>query len=136
MAEFKNRHFGVANPTDHPIKIQIEVTLPKFLQDLGWRAIFPDLKSNKLTLKAKEQRDVKMMLKRGKDFEPISVEKDQEGARIRVITISDDIVTGGITYQLDAKLKKPAPKHLGKETPSGVALRSQSKKEHRKRPKT
>ena len=47
MAEFKNRRFMVANPTDQPIKIQIEVTLPKFLQELGWRAVFPDLKSHK-----------------------------------------------------------------------------------------
>ena len=71
------------------------------------------------------------MLKRGKDFEPIDVEKDQEGARIRVRTISDGIITGGITYQLDAKLKEPAPEYLRKGTRKGRRLvKSQSKKAH------
>lgn len=116
-ASFKGRHFWVKNPFDRPVQVKLEVAMPAFLAERRYDLQFVSAGGGAFSLGARMEREVIMQLKEGLDFTPADVERAGEAA-IEVHAYVDGMVTGGMTYKLDPKMKTPAPERpQGPEQP-------------------
>jgi hypothetical protein len=108
MEAMDGRAFWVENPSRKRARIRVEVEMPPFLSKLGWRAAAADAEQGGfITLKAGERRALRLRLFAGKGFTEKELARVRDGRRIRVRTIADGVVTGGISYELDPRLKDP-----------------------------
>ena len=111
--EFADKRFWVENTTKSRQRMRIEVVLPPLLSRRGWMGSIEGADQGGLiTLKAREKRKLRIMLKPGKAFTRDDVLRAKGGLRIRVRSIVDGIVTGGISYELD-----PTPRRRVKTKP-------------------
>jgi hypothetical protein len=117
-AAFAERFFWVENTEAKEVGlVRIEFRLPAVLAKRGWKATFKGGevdKRGKLMLKPGEQRRVRILLLPGEAFSEADLAKTRPTSRrLRVRSIVNGIVTGGISYELDLRLKKPAPELRG-----------------------
>jgi len=103
----EGREFWVKNPGDTRARMRVEVVWPTLLQRLGWRATVPGTKAGWVTLKPGETLKLRVSITAGKDFTPADL-ADTRDLRIRVRSIVDRIVVGGLTWELDPAMKAPA----------------------------
>jgi zinc metalloprotease ZmpB len=92
----------VRNPYKRPVVVRIEVTLPKFLQKLGWKLAIKSAGGGKFELGPRDQRKVLFVLSPGKDI-PSDVLKRAITRRddtIQIRSLIDGEVSGGMSYQL------------------------------------
>jgi hypothetical protein len=92
----------VRNPYKRPVKVKIEVSLPKFLQKLGWKLAIKSAGAGKFELGPREARKVLFVLTRGKEFDADllkrSITKGDDEIQIR--SLIDGEVSGGMSYKL------------------------------------
>ena len=123
LAAFADREFFVDNMSEKAVTVRIDLVLPAFLKRLGWRASIARVEGTTIQLKPGEQRRLRLALKAGKDFTEEDVRQAKDEVRIRVRTMVNGIVTGGISYEIDPRLKKPPVEGRGsKEAPRKATL--------------
>ncbi|MFZ5825473.1 MAG: hypothetical protein ACOY94_14325 [Bacillota bacterium] len=107
-AAFRGRHFWVNNPFEKSVEVRLEVVMPDFLRERQYELQFTSPGGAAFSLASRADREVVMQLKTGLDFTPADLEQYGREAAIQVNAYVDGILTGGMTYQLDAKMKAPA----------------------------
>lgn len=121
-AAFARRTFFVDNMSEKPVAVRIELVMPMFLKRLGWRVAIADVKGSTIRLEPRTQRQLRLTLTAGKDFSPEDVVHAKDDIRIRVRTVVNGIVTGGISYELDPRLSEPPVERRGsKQVPKKAA---------------
>jgi hypothetical protein len=111
-AAFERRRFWARNPFDRPLRIELRPVVPDFLKRRGYQLEFVSAGGKSFTLGPRANREVVMQLVPGGDFAPGDV---AGGARIDVEVLGDGMLIGGMSYQLDPKLKTPP-----REKPAGT----------------
>ena len=106
VEEFEGLTFEVKNPLLTTAVIQIEPTLPPLLAERGWQLRFPSRGGSAFPLQPGEGRVVAMSMVKGREFTAADVEKAGD-VSVMVAARADGILVGGMTYQLDPKLKRP-----------------------------
>jgi hypothetical protein len=107
-ASFRNRSFAARNPFDRRVEITLEAVLPEFLTKRGWSVRFFNVDRESFTLPPRGEKTVVFTLAPGKDFSAADVPGGKAG-RIEIHTRVDDLLIGGMSYQVDAKLAAPPP---------------------------
>jgi hypothetical protein len=110
-AAFERRRFWARNPLPRPLRIELRAVLPEVLSKRGYELRFLNAGGRSFTLGPRASREVVMQLKPGSDFGAGDVSAD---TRIQVEVLGDGMLIGGMSYQLDPRLKEPA-----RETPDG-----------------
>jgi zinc metalloprotease ZmpB len=107
LTSFLDRKFVVRNPLDKQTRIEVKAEMPKFLTALGW-GIQLNQRDNTSAfgLAAGNTRDVAIELKPGKEFKAADIEKVKDGVNIRLLVYADDMIIGGMTYELVPGLKQ------------------------------
>jgi zinc metalloprotease ZmpB len=117
-ASFHNRSFVARNPFELKVEITLEAILPKFLKERGWSVRFLNVDRESFTLPPHGEKTVVFTLVPGKDFSAADVPGGKAG-RIEIHTRVDDLLIGGMSYQVDAKLAAPPPEERStKKIPS------------------
>lgn len=93
----------IRNPYKRSVKVQVQVTLPKFLQKLGWKLVIKSAGRGKFELGPREQRKVLFVLTPGKEFDADLLKQSlsRKDDEIRIQTLIDGEVSGGMSYKLD-----------------------------------
>ena len=107
LGSFVNRHFWTNNPYAKEVRISLDVTLPPFLVNRGWQAVFLNPGGASFTLPPRGSREILIGLKAGGEFSPSDVVAAGTQSGIVVSAKIDGYTFGGITYQLDPNLKTP-----------------------------
>lgn len=105
---FRDRPFWVHNPFSREAKIVLKPVLPKFLQERGWELHFSTTGGNSFVMQPRVKKEVRMQLRAGKNFNKELVLKNKEDAYITIYAYANDILIGGMTYQLDPELDMPS----------------------------
>jgi zinc metalloprotease ZmpB len=116
MASFGPRRFWANNPYGFEGRAKLDVMLPDWLTQRGWRAAFVNPGGNSFTLPGRGSREVLLRLTPGSDFSPSDVPDAGPGARIVVRLIVNGIPVGGMSYTIDRHLKAPpheVPRYAG-----------------------
>lgn len=106
IESFVDRHFWVNNPYDRSVDVELAVTLPEFLEELGYdlRATQPG--GRLFTLGPRDSREVVLALDEGEEFGPEDV-RAADSRTIEVRTLIDDLPLGGMSYEIDPDLETP-----------------------------
>jgi hypothetical protein len=126
IASFADRHFWTSNPYGRQIRVDLDVALPAFLSQRGWRVALRNPGGASFTLPARGSRKVEIGLIAGADFAAADVLAAGAQAGIVVSAKVDGYVFGGITYQVDPLLAEPAaelPQHHHSQGCAGAAHR-------------
>ena len=70
IASFKKRRFWAQNPFEKRVKMVLEPVLPPLLRKRGWELQLEWTGTRTLTLKGRESRVIRTVLKEGKPFKP------------------------------------------------------------------
>jgi zinc metalloprotease ZmpB len=99
-----NRPFFVKNPYETSIRITLSPELPPFLVERGWKLRWdsPSL----FTLGPRASRQVQFSLDPGKDFTADEVRVAGADLRVKVRSLMDGAIIGGMSYALDPDLKR------------------------------
>lgn len=105
---FRKHLIWIRNPFRKPVVAKVEVTLPRFLQKLGWRIAIRSAGGAKFELGPRESRKVMLVLTRGKDFDADLLRQsiDRKDDEIRISTLLDGELSGGMTYKLDFRMAR------------------------------
>ncbi|NHB75990.1 hypothetical protein [Rhodobacter calidifons] len=105
---FRRHVIWIRNPFKKPVAVRVEVTLPKFLQKLGWRLAIRSAGGAKFELGPRETRKVMLVLTPGKDFDADQLRQsiDRKDDEIQIRTLLDGELSGGMTYKLDFRMDK------------------------------
>jgi zinc metalloprotease ZmpB len=122
LAMLDGQSILIKNPHLVPARMQVNVTLPKFLVGRGWTAVLDNPGAGAFGLKSGEIKPVVLRLKPGKDFVPQDVIKAEADTLIEVVAQADGIVVGGMGYRLDPTLVSRLPTGL---TPATRRTRTQ-----------
>jgi hypothetical protein len=106
VASFNKRSFTARNPFIHEVRMTLEAVLPPFLARRDWSVRFLNADGKVMSLPPRGSRTVEFELVRGADFKPSDVPSDH-GNLIEIHTRVDGLLIGGMSYQVDAKLKTP-----------------------------
>jgi hypothetical protein len=116
LASFVDRHFFAGNPFDRTIRVELEAYLPPLLLNRGWKIRWDS--APKFTLGPRGSREIRFGLERGEEFTAAEVLAVGTDLRIKVRTLIDGAIVGGMSYVLDPTLKRPPrvrpPKKHGK----------------------
>jgi hypothetical protein len=99
--------FWMKNPNPFRAHMTIKPIIPRILIERGWDLEFINPGGSAFTLEAGGKQEIIMRFKPGKDFTSAEVEKEKDPF-IHLETYANGILTGGMSYQLDPKLKAPA----------------------------
>jgi zinc metalloprotease ZmpB len=110
VASFQNRSFTAKNPFDRAARVALEAVLPAFLQKRGWSVRFQSAGAAAFSLPARGERTVVFTLVPGAEFKPSDVTGGSD-ALIQIHTRIDGQLIGGMSYQVDPKLRHPPAEH-------------------------
>lgn len=97
--------FYAGNPFRRKADMQLTVELPNVLKQKGWELKFQGLSSdNRFTLAAGQKREIKLEMIAGQPFTADEVRASDR--MIRVYTMANGIVMGGMSYELDPDMTK------------------------------
>ena len=94
----------IKNPHHAAARMIVHAVLPKFLVKGGWQVTFANPGAGAFHLRVAETKTVVLKLKPGKDFTAEAVRKAKD-AVIHIEAYANGILVGGISYQLDPKLR-------------------------------
>lgn len=106
MAGLSGFSFWVRNPNPRRATIDMKIMLPELLKDNGWCLTFDGLANNQFELASGAQREMVIRLHPGSNFSVEQVEAEAS-VDIRIDTLADDNLIGGMTYRLDPSIKTP-----------------------------
>jgi zinc metalloprotease ZmpB len=106
-AAFKGRKFTARNPFDKAVQVKLDVVMPAFLRERQYELQFMNAGGAAFSLGARMDREIVMSLKQGREFTAADVEASKD-AVIEVRAYVDEILTGGMSYQIDPQMKTPA----------------------------
>ena len=95
----------VGNPNPKRAVIDIEVKLPAILVERGWTIGFAGLRSNRFTLRSREQRELTIEVQPGAPFERADVESSDD-RDIEINVSADGGPLGGMVYRVDPTLDR------------------------------
>jgi hypothetical protein len=106
---FDGRRFSVNNPYERTARVALRAELPEFLHKKGWDVRFPSAGGAAFTLGPKASREIVMTLVRGEEFAAHELEQAGGQALIRIQTLIDEHIVGGMSYLIDPKLRTRPP---------------------------
>jgi hypothetical protein len=107
IASLQGKQFWVNNPYGRLANFLIEIQLPAFLKRRGWEiAVTSDEGGQKFRLGPGASRRLTLDVHAGSDFDASDIDPSQ--SNIRVITLVDGIIVGGMSYLVDPILREPA----------------------------
>lgn len=106
-ASFADRRFLFSNPLDRTIRATLDVEMPAFLAERGWKLGFANAGGGRFTLGPRAAREVVLRLEPGEAFRAADVPGDLAARAITVLSKADGVVVGGMTYEVDPRLEKP-----------------------------
>lgn len=104
LQAFEGRQFLIRNPLRESGKLEFKVTMPPLLEKLGWKLNFQN-EQDLRRIDAGGKVIAKMKLEPGEKFTVDDLRKEKELAFV-VETYIDGMLTGGMTYLIDPKLKE------------------------------
>ena len=107
LAAFAARRFVARNPHRELAKVVLRPKLPKLLVERGWEIYFDNPGGGAFTLAPGQSREIVVKLRPGADFSADDVATAEDPA-IHVEVLANGILVGGMSYQLDPKLREPA----------------------------
>lgn len=105
-ASFQWRPFLLYNPFDKEAKMNLVVSLPGFLNELGWKISFVNAGGSSFSLKPGIKKEIYLDIKEGKEFSREMVLQNAHDSIITVTAYADGIIIGGMSYQIDPNMKK------------------------------
>ncbi|KAI9781782.1 MAG: hypothetical protein M1839_005775 [Geoglossum umbratile] len=109
-AGLNGKTFWANNPYDYVARLALDITIPAFLEKGGWRVTARSEDTGEVfTLAPRTGKKITLTVHPGQDFSAGDVHSGD--AMIRVRTLIDGIIVGGMSYFVDPTLKKPAPEH-------------------------
>jgi len=112
----KYKVFTVTNSFPRRAKVELQVTLPKFLTERGWELQFVNAGRGTFMLRAGEKKEIRMQFVAGKDFTKDDVAKAREPLQIDIRTLIAGIPVGGMSFYLDPGIKNPNQGVPGRKT--------------------
>jgi len=104
---FEKREFWAGNPFDKTALMEVRAILPMFLSTRGWSMYFDNPGGGSFSLGARDSRAIRPRLVAGSDFTAAEVQLAAP-VDIQVIVLADGLVVGGLTFELDPHLHRPA----------------------------
>jgi hypothetical protein len=104
-ASFNQQPFRIKNPHLTAAGVQVRVTLPAFLQRLGWKIEFLNPGGAAFPLGPGESRDIVMKILPANDFTAADLPTGDR--TIQVLGYAGGMLVGGMSYILDPNLKPP-----------------------------
>ncbi len=101
--------FTLKNPHPKPARMVLVPILPRLLVERDWKLDFGNPGGGAFKLLPGETKTIALRLTPGKMFTAAEIAKAKD-AVIHVEAYADDILVGGMSYTLDAKLKPSKPK--------------------------
>jgi hypothetical protein len=115
LTGFAEKSFTVHNPFDRRVRIVVKATLPPLLAGRNWRVrLSGPLDQTAFDLAPGAHRRVTIMVRAGHQFTAADVQAATDRA-IRVLVFAEDIVLGGMTYELDPQLTRAPVERDGVE---------------------
>jgi len=108
MAVLDGRAFTVHNPFDHRVRVQLEVALPKLLAERHWRVEVATPGGTSFSLAAGASRQVRLRVVAGGELTAAELLQTPD-RQVLVSVTADDIVIGGMSYELDPNRAEPLP---------------------------
>ena len=109
--ELRRRLFWLRNPFERAVKIQLSATLPKFMQELGWRLDFVSGGGGAFGMQAGATKEIVFAMTPGKAFDRASLPKAEADRAMVISAEADGIPMGGMTYQIDPDYIDPNQGH-------------------------
>jgi zinc metalloprotease ZmpB len=106
VASLEGKLFYAGNPFRRTATIELKVQLPEVLSTAGWRMNFKEVTNNQFKLKPGEKRAVIINLIPGNNFTKQQI-IDTADREIRILMYANNMLMGGMTYQLDPDVSKP-----------------------------
>jgi zinc metalloprotease ZmpB len=106
MRSFEKAQFLLKNPNMDTARMEIRTLLPAFLEKRGWKIEFLNPGGAAFPLRAGETQQIIMKLIPGEDF----TSEDVYGSPDKTIHLygyANGILVGGMSYELDPRLKAP-----------------------------
>jgi hypothetical protein len=107
-ADFNRLKFRLKNPNRAIARMEVRVALPALLEKRGWKIEFLNQGGATFPLYAGESLDIITKLLPGTDFTPDEVASSADKT-IHLYGYADGILVGGMSYELDPKLKPFQP---------------------------
>ena len=111
-ASFRDRVFFANNPFDRLVRVELQAELPAFLAERGWRVRWNGPAA--FTIGPRGNREIRFGLDPGNEFTADEIRAAGADLRIRVRTLVDGAIVGGMSYALDPSLKQPPRERRGK----------------------
>jgi zinc metalloprotease ZmpB len=111
VAAFRDRRFWACNPFAHTAKLEIRAVLPAFLTSRGWAVQLDNPGGDSFSLGPRDSRAILPRLISGQDFTALEVQAAAPVA-IEFVVLADGLVVGGLTYLLEADMRKPAEERV------------------------
>jgi zinc metalloprotease ZmpB len=105
-ADFDQLQFMMKNPMLTTVGMKVQITLPAFLQKLGWRVEFLNPGGASFPLRTGESQYIKMKIIPGADFTPADIPANDK--TIQLWGYAGGILVGGVSYTLDPTAKPPS----------------------------
>jgi hypothetical protein len=105
-AAFERRPFALYNPLNKEARINLTVSMPTFLQRLGWQIRFVNAGGASFSLKPGVRKQVYLDIKKGQEFTRETVLESGSDNVIAVAATADGIVIGGMSYLVDPDMKR------------------------------
>lgn len=107
IASLDGAIFFAGNSFNRPANMELRVDMPRVLASKGWRLEFPELDDNKFRLKAGEKRNIRLRLTKSNAFTADEIKSGADRS-INVYLYGNNMVLGGMTYQIEPDLKEPS----------------------------
>jgi hypothetical protein len=107
MAALDGAVFFAGNNLTKLASMQLRVEMPRVLAAKGWQLQFVDLPNNEFRLSAGEKRRIELKLAPGTSFTAEEI-KSAPDRNINVSLFANEMLVGGMTYQVDPDLTSPS----------------------------
>jgi hypothetical protein len=104
-ADFNQLQFTMKNPMATTVGMKVQITLPAFLQKLGWRVEFLNAGGSSFPLRPGESQKISMKIIPGSDFTAADISATDKS--IQLWGYAGGILVGGMSYTLDPTVKPP-----------------------------
>lgn len=115
VASMANLPFWARNPNNRESKITLDVQLPKFLIERGWKLEFSNAGGSSFSLQPRAEKKIEMKMIAGKEFTIQDVLNAKEDNMIYIYANADGNLIGGMSYSIDPYMKYPSNYHQPKQ---------------------